>query len=128
MFAGGYSDEDISVILLRDIHDLFNARGVDRITSAALATALCELDAAPWAEWRGVDGTSTPCRLSQGALAALLAPFGIRPRSIWPARRHDHGGSSRKGYAREQFERAWAAYCSEAGTAAQPGRRLRLAQ
>jgi Protein of unknown function (DUF3631) len=38
MFAKGYSDEDVAVVLLRDIRDCFDTAGVDRFTSAALAS------------------------------------------------------------------------------------------
>jgi hypothetical protein len=126
-FSRGYRDEDIGVVLLRDIRDLFETHGVDRFASAALVTALCELDSAPWAEWRGIRDDQSPRRLSRGELAKMLAPFGIRPKSVWPVRRHDTGKSSTKGYTRDQFEHAWAAYCSEAGTPAQsrPNAKLR---
>jgi hypothetical protein len=40
----------------------------------------------------------------------MLREFGIRARSIWPAHR-DPKTKSRKGYYREQFEKAWASYC-----------------
>jgi hypothetical protein len=44
----------------------------------------------------------------------MLRTFGIRPRSVWIAH-HDVKTKSRKGYLREQFERAWRSYCPEAG-------------
>ena len=39
-FAKSYRDEDIIVILLGDIREIFNARGADRLPSKALVDAL----------------------------------------------------------------------------------------
>jgi hypothetical protein len=119
-FSKGYRDEDIAVVLLADIRDQFNARGVDRFASADLVAALTSMDDGPWAEWRGAREDQHPRKFSQGELAKLLSPFGIKSKSIWPRRRHDAGVSSSKGYTREQFEAAWRSYLDEAGTAAQP--------
>lgn len=114
------NDEDASVILLGDIRQIFDARRVDRIASKALVAALLEMDDAPWGEWRGIRDDRQPRKLSQSELATLLAPFGIRPRSIWPPRRTSESKSA-KGYLRRDFEKAWGAYCgSPAGTPAQP--------
>jgi Protein of unknown function (DUF3631) len=63
-------------------------------------------------------------KLTQGDVARLLRPFGIRSKSIWPAHR-SAGSSSRKGYTRDQFEDAWRSYCG-AGTAAHPRKNIRL--
>jgi hypothetical protein len=113
-------DEDAVVMLLDDIRQIFDARKVDRIASAALIAALLAMDDAPWGEWRGIRHDRQPRKLSQSELAALLAPFGIRPRSIWPPRRKLESKSA-KGYLRRDFEKAWRAYCgSPAGTPAQP--------
>jgi hypothetical protein len=125
-FSRGHRDEDVGVILLRDIRDLFDAHRADRFTSAALVNALNEMDSAPWSEWRGARDDRSPRKLSQGELAKLLSPFHIRPKSIWPARRHDTGRSSAKGYVRLQFEQAWSAYCDEAGTPAHSRKNIRL--
>ena len=46
----------------------------------------------------------------------MLAPFGIRPKTIWPPRRGSTDKSV-KGYYRAAFEAAWASYCD--GTPAQ---------
>ena len=117
-FQEEYSDEDAGVMLLTDIRDLFNTRRVDRLASATIVAALNDLEDGPWCEWRGVRDDQTPRRFSQGELARLLAPFGIRSRSIWPPRR-DAGSKSAKGYHRWQFENAWRSYCDGDGTAAQ---------
>jgi hypothetical protein len=107
-------DEDPGITLLSDIRDIFNRRRSDRLPSAIMVDELVGIEGGLWAEWRGIRDDRQPRRLSQGELAHLLAPFGIRPRSIWAAPRT----KSAKGYTREQFEPAWGAYCP-AGTTAQ---------
>ena len=105
-------DEDLGVRLLEDIRDLFDHRpGIDRLTSAAMVDGLLELPGGLWSEWRGPQDNQVPHRMSQGGLATMLAPFGIRSRTIWP--RAGSGGKSAKGYLRSQFETAWASYCDE---------------
>jgi hypothetical protein len=75
IMARGYRDEDIAVTLLRHIRDVFATHAVDRIASAALVAALCELEDAPWAEWRG---SASPPRIAPGSTSlrsgALRAP------------------------------------------------------
>jgi hypothetical protein len=117
-FAGGYHDEDVVVLLLRDIRTVFNTRGVDRIASKTLVDALVDMDDAGWSEWCGIRDDRQPRRLTQGELARLLSPFSIRPRSIWP-RPRTRNDRSAKGYFRHQFELAWRAYCDAPGTPAQ---------
>jgi hypothetical protein len=114
-----YGDEDIAVVLLFHIRQIFDARGVDRILSKHLVGDLVTMDDAPWSEWRGVKGDQQPRKLTQSALAGLLHPFDIRPRSVWPSHRQA-GDTSGKGYFRSQFEPAWRSYCDESGTPAQP--------
>ena len=75
IMARGYRDEDITVTLLRHIRDIFTAHSVDRIASAALVAALCDLEDAPWAEWRGAKDDQPPRKLTQATLASLLKAF-----------------------------------------------------
>ena len=113
--------EDPRITLLRDIRDIFDTRGVGRIASAALVTALNEIEDGLWSEWRGLRDEGQPRKLTQGELARLLKPFkpfGIWSRSVWP-RQRGPGSKSAKGYYRHQFESAWASFCSLDGTAAQ---------
>jgi hypothetical protein len=49
-------------------------------------------------------------------MARLLRPFGIRPRTI---RLGTQQTNTARGYLREQFEAAWAAYCPPADTPTQ---------
>jgi hypothetical protein len=66
--------------------------------------------------WKRYNGPQAPRRLSQSALAQLLRPFGIQPRAVWPPGPRQQRGSSRRGYRRDQFTSAWAAYCQSADT------------
>jgi hypothetical protein len=120
-------DEDPGVSLLADIGTVFLARGVDRIGSKDLVEAMLELEDAVlvWAEWRGVNDDRSPHKLTQSELARLLQPFGIRSKTIWPPARKASDRSCR-GYTRDQFEAAWAAYCPTAGTATQSSKIIGL--
>jgi ribosomal protein L32 len=110
-------DEDAGVILLADIRTVFDGLGVDRILSVALIEALLGLDSL-WNDWCGLKDDRPPRKLNPSELSRLLEPFGIGPKSIWPVPRRPDS-KSRKGYRREQFEEAWAAYCPSPGTAEQ---------
>jgi hypothetical protein len=113
-------DEDPGVVLLGDIRVVFRKLDVDRIASAELILELLATNDF-WTDWRD----ERPGRkLTQGDLARLLRPFHIKSKSIWPAERAPNS-RSKKGYTRDQFERAWRAYCSD-GTAPQTNRNIRL--
>lgn len=115
-FARLHHDEDAGVILLDDIRTIFDRLGADRIASEDLIRALLEHDGEwSWSEWRGMRDDQQPRKLSQGELARLLRPFGIRPRSL----RRPGTVGTRKGYHRSQFETAWRRYCQSSGTPAQ---------
>ena len=120
-FARSHHDEDTGVILLSDIRNIFNRTAADRMASVDLITALLDIEESGWSEYRGMRDDQQPKKLSTGEMARLLRPFGIRPRSIWPAAmKRRKGSSSRKGYYRSQFEEAWRRYCDEpAGRPAQ---------
>jgi hypothetical protein len=53
-------DEDIAVILLSDIRDIYNRLGVDQLKSEALVAALLEAADGAWSEWRGPRGNQAP--------------------------------------------------------------------
>lgn len=106
------------IALIADIMSIFDEKGVDRLTSRELVSALLDLNDGDWNEWRGIKEARPPHKLSQSELAATLRPFHIRPRTVWPKHR-GAGGSSSRGYVRIWFERAWDAYC-RADTATRP--------
>ena len=110
-------DEDLGVRLLLDIRDVFDRQKKDRLASAVLAGELNGLADAPWSEWRGQRGDQSPRPMSQAQLAGALAPFRIRPKTIWPLEPRELKTKSAKGYSREQFEVVWSSYCT--GTTAQ---------
>ena len=124
-FSRAHRDEDAQVTLLNDICHVFNDLGANRLASKTLVAGLVEMDDALWADWRGLRDDQQPRRLSQGELARLLAPFGIRPRTIWP-RQRNRGTKSAKGYMRSQFTKAWREFCDDAGTPAQTNKHNRL--
>jgi putative DNA primase/helicase len=70
----------------------------DRIFSRDLAKYLDSVKECPWAEvWKGKPVT-------ERALASVLRPYGIGPRTIWI------DGESAKGYVRQDFEEAAGRY------------------
>jgi hypothetical protein len=113
-------------MLLHHIREVFDASPVTPIASKLLIDRLLEHDEM-WSEYRGVHGNENPRKLTQGALAALLRPFGIRPRKFWPAHR-DQTTKSYRGYFRSDFEAVWCSYCDANGTPAQPSNIGKLAR
>ena len=126
-FSRGDREEDIAVTLLFHVRDVFDALAADRLASKRLTDELISLDSADaaWAEYRGPSGTERPRKLTQGALAALLRPFGIRPRTIWPLARTATTKSFR-GYYRADFDAVWQSYCDGGVTPSQPRQIRRL--
>ena len=98
--AIGSSPDSIGELLLTDLHELFEQRACDRLSSEGIAAALGELEGRPWAEW---GKQRKP--LSKNQLARLLKEFEIQSGSI---RLGD--GSTAKGYYRESFVEAWERY------------------
>jgi Protein of unknown function (DUF3631) len=110
------------VALLADIltvfEQAFEQAQADRLASAALLAGLLGLNDGDWNEWKGPKEDQPPRKLTLSGLAAMLRPFHIRPRTIWPKQRRPDDSSSR-GYLRSDFQRAWDAYC-RADTPTQP--------
>lgn len=92
------ADSSIGVQLLADTRQIFDSRGVDRLASADLAAALCEIETSPWAEW------SHGKPITPGKLARLLSSHEIKPHSV------RIGDKTPKGYQRKDFEDVWARY------------------
>jgi hypothetical protein len=92
------SDDSIGKTLLEDIRQVFEDCGVDRMPSAALASALAEIETSPWSEW------SRGKVLTQPGLAKLLKPFGIGPGGIRV------GDKTPKGYYLNDFQDAFSRY------------------
>jgi Protein of unknown function (DUF3631) len=92
------SDDSIGKQLLADIFNIFQSRGVDRLSSAHLVAALVETETSPWSEWPH----GKP--LTAMRLAKLLKGHEITPRSI------RIGDQTPKGYIREDFRDAFLRY------------------
>jgi hypothetical protein len=127
-FAHGDHEEDVGVFLLWCIREVFNARGVDRLTSKKLVRELIGLEISDeaWREYRGPTGSERPRRLTQHALARLLKLFRIRSRVLWPLQQRTAESRSSRGYFRADFEESWRAYCDDENVTTSHPRRLRV--
>jgi hypothetical protein len=98
------SDDSIGKLLLSDIREVFESRGVDRLSSAKLTTELATIEAAPWGEW------SHGKPISAARLAILLRGYGIVPHSI------RIGDKTPKGYLLDDFQDAFRRYLRDMET------------
>ncbi len=95
-------DTEASTLLLADLKDLFDDRPTDKLASSEIVKRLVSMEERPWPEWsRGKPLTAT-------ALARLLKPFGVRPKTI------RLGVTTPKGYALEDLQDAFDRYLSPA--------------
>jgi hypothetical protein len=90
-------DPSFGVLLLTDCRTVFDARGVDRLTSKALVEALLALEESSWANLKGKP-------LDTARVARTLKPYDVRPAT------HRFGAETHRGYLREDFHDAWARY------------------
>ena len=91
-------DQSHGALLLSDIWQVFEDRGVDRLSSADLCCALAKIETSPWGESpHGLPITPT-------SLARQLAPYELKPTTI------RIGNTTPKGYLRRGFEDVWARY------------------
>jgi hypothetical protein len=104
----GQDGESLKVMVLSDIRDLFERRGVDHLSSASICSDLAEMNDRPWPEYR----KGKP--ITQRQLAALLTPFGIASNTV------RIGTETPKGYRLKQFEKAFAAYLPPISSATPP--------
>jgi Protein of unknown function (DUF3631) len=96
LHASREQDDSLGLRLLSDVRLVFNARGVGRISTADLITALQADEEGPWESERS---PLTPHRLSR-----LLYPFEIASKQL------RIGSASLKGYERESFVDGWERY------------------
>ena len=89
-------DQSLGVRLLSDIQVVLN--GDDRMSSVALAGALCSIEESGWAGWNAGKG------IGPHDLARRLKGYGIQPRVIRV------GDETPRGYHREQFVDSWRRY------------------
>ena len=93
-------NEPAGVMLLRDLHDMFEHEGEDRLGRTFVVNGLILLEDRPWAEWRH----GRP--VTANSLTRFLKPFGIASRKVW------FRGESVQGYRREDVEDAFNRYVS----------------
>ena len=96
LHAGREQDDSLGLRLLSDVRVVFDARGVERISTADLIAALQADEEGPWASER------TP--LTPHRFARLLHAFGIASKQL------RIGAASLKGYEREAFVDSWERY------------------
>lgn len=96
LHASREQDDSLGLRLLSDVRLVFDARGVERISTADLINALQADEEGPWASERS---PLTPHRL-----ARLLHPFEIASKQL------RIGPASLKGYEREAFVDGWERY------------------
>jgi hypothetical protein len=89
--------ESKTIKLLIAAREVFDSQAHTRIFSADLIAGLAADEAGPWGSYNGPDRAITPHQLSK-----LLAAHDISPHTVRV------GSETKKGYAREQFEDAWA--------------------
>jgi putative DNA primase/helicase len=97
--------DSAGVMLLRDLWEIFEGRGVERLASATILGELLTLEDRPWGEWQF--GRT----LTSSSMAKLLKPFDVR------SGKHRFGSSPQRGYQRAEVEEAHRRYCVDsAGT------------
>ena len=94
--------EEIGIMLLIDIRQIFVGKSALQRSSKDLCFDLGTYDERPWPEWR----QGRP--MTENQLARVLRPFGIRPAVI------REGAATPRGYSRKAFEGAWARYLPDA--------------
>ena len=91
-------EEDIAIVLLKDIKYIFEQETIGSIHSFFLISKLVCMEDRPWREWKR--GTA----MTANSLANILKPFNIRPKDI------RHSGIVRKGYDKKEFLDAFDRY------------------
>jgi len=91
-------DDGIGPMILGDIKEVFETRGVDKIFSQDLVNDLIDFDDRPWSEWK----RGKP--ITKVSLARLIKPYKISSKSI------RFGSQTGKGYYLEAFKDAFDRY------------------
>ena len=92
------SEDEIGMMLLENIRDIFESNGAERMFSDDLVEALKEKSERPWCDWNRGKG------LTQNGLAKLLNPFSVKSKTI----RKDE--DIRKGYELDNLRDAFKRY------------------
>lgn len=92
------SEDEISLMLLEDIRNIFNSNGAERMFSDDLVEALINKSERPWCDWNRGRG------LTQNGLAKLLKPYDVKSKTM---RIRD---GRRNGYELDGFKDAFKRY------------------
>lgn len=92
-------DDSIPTQLIADIKAVFEAQGVERISSEDLVRELIDMEDRPWPEYR--DGR----QITKTGVARILKPFGVRPKTI-----RLNTGKLLKGYQLDWFAEIFKTY------------------
>jgi putative DNA primase/helicase len=93
-------DQEVGVMLLQDLRDLFNQAG-ENLKSTTIAARLANMEDRPWPEY------SYGKPITPRQIANLLEPFKIKPKQVRLG--HDRAN----GYTPEQFKHVFKAYLDE---------------
>jgi hypothetical protein len=96
--------ESVRLRLLRDLHDLFEARNMPaNMTTAAILAGLYTAEEGPWLSYHGRSFDARD-------LATLLGHYGINSTTVRPAGRRNGAARPAKGYKRDDLYEAWERY------------------
>ena len=90
-------DEDVGILLLKDLKDIFDREGDAALASKYLCAQLVEVEHRPWGEY------SAGKNITVHKLAKMLLAFGVKP-----IRMSGRGGG--RGYQYEALDRVWVKY------------------
>jgi len=106
--SGEEHDEELGVLLLRHIREIFREQGdPEGIATDDLLHGLVRRDDGPWAGWWADSLEAGKTKSPAAKLAKRLRVFGIASEQLWIE------GRNRRGYARRSLEEHWAAYLDE---------------
>jgi hypothetical protein len=88
----------LGIRLLADLHEVFN--GKDNMSTESILTGLCAIEEAPWSDLKGKP-------LDARRLPNFLRPYQVKSKTVRV------GGSTPRGYAREDLWDPWARYLGE---------------
>ena len=97
--AGSDDDDSAAVMLLSDSWQVFEDKGVQRILSSELVTALINLEERPWCEWRN----GSP--ITSNGIARLFKQFPVTSTDL-----RAEGGGRGKGYHKQSLNDPYERY------------------
>ena len=97
-------DDGWDILLLKDIKDIFDELGEDRLFTKRILDKLHLLSGRPWPDFPNKRGPAAP--ITDRQVARLLEPHGIKPKLI----RLPHNEKPGRGYNRSWFEETWDRY------------------